>query len=101
MPDGWEVDSLLDANTNDADLDADSDTYSNLIEFQEGTNPQDEKDNPKEPEEEKSFLDDYLWFLVLIICIIIVLLLIIIMIRKRNPNVNEDIKEKKVKENEE
>ena len=39
MPDGWEVLYSLNPLIDDSALDADSDGRSNLIEFQQGTNP--------------------------------------------------------------
>ena len=39
MPDGWEVLYNLDPLTDDSALDADSDGRSNIIEYQQGTNP--------------------------------------------------------------
>ena len=41
MPDGWEVDNILNPLLNDADNDADNDGLTNLIEYLNATNPQD------------------------------------------------------------
>ncbi|TRY32338.1 S8 family serine peptidase [Aliiglaciecola sp. M165] len=46
MPDGWEVSFALDLLINDADLDADLDSWSNLLEYQNGTNPTDASSFP-------------------------------------------------------
>jgi PKD repeat protein len=50
MPDGWEVDNYLDPNDstgdNGADGDADGDGYTNLEEYEGGTDPQDENSWP-------------------------------------------------------
>ncbi|MBE6380302.1 MAG: hypothetical protein E7047_05180 [Lentisphaerae bacterium] len=46
MPDNYEQSNLLDPKKNDAALDADGDSFTNLQEYLAGTNPQDAKDNP-------------------------------------------------------
>lgn len=46
MPDGWEVSFALDLLINDADLDADLDSWSNLLEYQNGTDPTDASSFP-------------------------------------------------------
>lgn len=49
MPDGWEVSFSLDPLTDDAGLDPDNDTFTNLQEYQEGTNPNDDASYPGAP----------------------------------------------------
>jgi len=46
MSDSWEINNNLNPHVNDASLDADSDTYTNLEEYQAGTNPQDPNSHP-------------------------------------------------------
>ena len=46
LPDGWELNYDFDANTADSDLDSDFDGYSNLVEFQFGSDPIDSNDVP-------------------------------------------------------
>jgi len=48
MPDGWEVQYDLDPLVNDADNDADNDRYSNIEEYQAGTEPDNEYDLPNQ-----------------------------------------------------
>ena len=46
MPEGWEVSNGLNPLLDDANRDADSDSFSNLEEYQAGTNPQNASDAP-------------------------------------------------------
>ena len=46
MPDGWEVAYGLDPKSNDASDDSDGDGFSNLFEYQRGTDPTDPDDHP-------------------------------------------------------
>jgi hypothetical protein len=48
MPDGWEVDNKLNPLLDDASLDPDNDTYTNLQEYQGGSDPQDANSIPGE-----------------------------------------------------
>jgi hypothetical protein len=48
MPDGWEVDNKLNPLLDDANLDPDNDTYTNLQEYQGGSDPQDPNSIPGE-----------------------------------------------------
>ncbi|CAM2009204.1 hypothetical protein [Acanthopleuribacter pedis] len=49
MPDGWEVSFSLDPLVDDSALDPDNDSYTNLQEYQEGTNPNDDGSYPGAP----------------------------------------------------
>jgi len=49
MQDGWEVDNNLNPIVDDASNDADEDGFSNLNEYQAGTNPQDDTSVPSHP----------------------------------------------------
>lgn len=46
MPDGWEITYGLDPLVNDAEEDADGDKFSNLIEYENGTIPNDSQSHP-------------------------------------------------------
>jgi len=46
MPDGWEVTYGLDPLVNDANEDADNDRFSNFVEYQKGTIPNDAQSHP-------------------------------------------------------
>ena len=48
MPDGWEVDNKLNPLLDDASLDVDNDTYTNLQEYLGGSDPQDPNSIPGE-----------------------------------------------------
>lgn len=49
MPDGWEVDHNLNPLANDAGEDADGDHFSNLMEYQAETDPNDSNSHPPRP----------------------------------------------------
>ncbi|MGA1794076.1 MAG: putative Ig domain-containing protein, partial [Thermoplasmatota archaeon] len=46
MPDWWEIYNYLTLGYNDANEDADGDGFINIVEYQNGTDPQDSKDHP-------------------------------------------------------
>ncbi len=59
MPDCWEVQHGLNPLVNDAEGDADGDRYSNLLEYMEGTAPNNASDHPNWPGAPGSFVFQY------------------------------------------
>jgi hypothetical protein len=102
LPDGWEVDSNLDPNddgsidvANGPNGDPDGDSYTNLEEYQDDSNPQDSGSVPvQKPEEEKDKdegLPDYFMYIFVILIVIIIVVLIVGYMMKRGKPTEEEM----------
>ncbi len=89
MPDGWEAGYGLKVLLDDADVDFDKDSYTNIEEYYNGTDPTDPNSYPGHPVTPSGGKDsgdgDLTWLIILIIIIIVVIIIVIaaIMIKKK------------------
>jgi parallel beta-helix repeat protein len=88
MPDGWELFYNLNPNNaSDADEDLDDDGYTNLEEFDGGSDPTDPESIPLKPKEKTSTLE-YWWLVPVLIALLIMTILLFILLlgeRKEEP----------------
>ncbi len=78
MPDTWEEENDLDPlNSNDDDDDDDGDGFTNLEEYEEGTDPQDPDSSPASTSSFNDFLLKYWWVLLLFLLVVLAIILLV------------------------
>ncbi len=92
LPDGWEVDNDLDPlddGTTDVingpEGDPDDDGFSNLDEYNKGTDPRDSASKPEKKDDE----DNMMLYLIIIIIIIVIIVLLAVAMSRRKPTEDE------------
>ena len=84
MPDGWEHSHSLDPlDPSDADEDLDGDGFSNLVEYQNETNPDDPHSHPPVEDEgdDKGF--DYVLYAAIALIVVAALVVVLVLVRRR------------------
>jgi hypothetical protein len=85
MPDGWEVGYGLNPLVDDANVDLDLDSYTNLEEYNAGTDPTDPESYPGHPgkaagDSDKDSSDEDWWWLIILIIVVVIVIIIVAMI---------------------
>jgi hypothetical protein len=96
LPDGWEVENLLEPLVNDAEADPDDDSYSNIEEYKGDSDPQDRDSIPEKKDEDKG--NFFVPLIIIIIVVIIIILLLAAMMRRKKGPVTTDRKQGKTEE---
>ncbi len=84
MPDGWEHSNSLDPlDPSDADEDLDGDGFSNLVEYQNGTYPDDPHSHPpvEDGGDDKGF--DYVLYAAIALMVVAALVVVLVLVRRR------------------
>jgi hypothetical protein len=95
LPDLWEIEHFGDIQTHDGDDDPDGDGYTNIQEYNKGSDPLDE-DDPDKQDGKDGDGDDNLGMIigiVVVIIVVVVLLLLFIMMKKKGGKKDEEPKE--------
>jgi len=102
MPDWWEVKYFNNINEVGPDADDDKDGFTNLEEYEAGTNPRDPKSHPPEEEPDKPQTFNIIAISIAIILIVLILLILFmaLMMRKKKKAEEEESKKPKPIEHE-
>jgi len=102
MPDWWEVKYFNNINEVGPDADDDKDGFTNLEEYEAGTNPRDPKSHPpkEEPDKPQAFNIIAISIAIILIVLILLILFMALMMRKKKKAEEEESKKPKPIEHE-